>query len=99
MLRTDAGTENSLLARIQPMLRHEHTDSFSKDKSHIYGRSTSNQVQHSRCQYYWIHLHPNNCLVIIAISNERILQPSFLENRGMVVSITPTLHGVVDNFF
>ena len=45
-----------------------------------------------------IHLHPNNCLVIIAISNERILQPSFLENRGMVVSITPTLHGVVDNF-
>ena len=67
VLRTDAGIENSLLARIQPMLCHEHTDSFSKDKRHIYGHSTSNQVQHSRYQYYWIHLHPNNCLVIIAI--------------------------------
>ena len=26
------------------MLRHEHTDDLSKDKSHMYGRSTSNQV-------------------------------------------------------
>ena len=44
VLRTDAGTENSLLAVIQPMLRHEHSDCFYQERSHIYGRSTSNQV-------------------------------------------------------
>ena len=44
VLRTDAGTENCLLAMIQPMLRHEHNDPFSNERSHIYGRSTSNQV-------------------------------------------------------
>ena len=50
LLRTDAGTGNSLLAMIQPMLRHEHTDDLSKDKSHIYGRSTSNQVSLNEVQ-------------------------------------------------
>ena len=44
VLRTDRGTENSILAMIQPMLRHNHTDLFAQHKSHIYGKSTSNQV-------------------------------------------------------
>ena len=39
VLRTDAGTKNSLLATIQPMLRHEHTDTFSQEKSHVYGNN------------------------------------------------------------
>ena len=33
-----------MIAVIQPMLRHNHSDSFAQEKSHIYGRSTSNQV-------------------------------------------------------
>ena len=44
VLRTDAGTENCILAMIQPMLRHKHIDCFAQEKSHMYGRSTSNQV-------------------------------------------------------
>ena len=35
-----------MIAVIQPMLRHNHSDSFAREKSHIYGRSTSNQVTH-----------------------------------------------------
>ena len=42
--RTDAGTENSALAVIQPILRHNHTDEFAQEKSHRYGKSTTNQV-------------------------------------------------------
>ena len=45
VLRTDRGIENSLLAVIQPMLRHCHSDDFAQHRSHIYGRSTSNQVR------------------------------------------------------
>ena len=44
IMRTDAGTENSILAVVQPMLRHYHSDDFSQERSFLYGRSTSNQV-------------------------------------------------------
>ena len=52
-MRTDCGTENYTLAMIQPMLCHDHNDDFAGEKSHIYGRSTSNQVAIGliRCSY------------------------------------------------
>ena len=37
VLRTDAGTENCLLAIIQPMLRHEHTDTFPRKEAIFMG--------------------------------------------------------------
>ena len=49
ILRTDMGTENSILAVIQPMLRHTGTDTFAGAASHRYGRSPSNQVCWSMC--------------------------------------------------
>ena len=47
ILRTDAGTENSMLSVIQPIFRHNNTDEFAQERSFRYGRSTSNQVDHS----------------------------------------------------
>ena len=44
VLRTDLDTENSYLAVIQPILRHYHDDEFAGNKSHVYGKSTANQV-------------------------------------------------------
>ena len=44
MVRTDFGTENSLLALIQPILRHNHTDAAAGGKSFVYGKSIHNQV-------------------------------------------------------
>lgn len=44
ILRTDRGTENSVVAFLQPTLRHEHHDAFAGDQSFQYGRSTANQV-------------------------------------------------------
>ena len=44
VLRTDLGTENSIVAYLQPLLRHGHSDRFSGGNSHHYGKSTSNQV-------------------------------------------------------
>ncbi len=43
-VRSDCGTENTHIAFIQPCLQHHHSDSFAKDKSFLYGRSTANQV-------------------------------------------------------
>ena len=44
ILRTDPGTENSLVAVIQPALRHTGSDNFAGSNSHRYGKSPSNQV-------------------------------------------------------
>ena len=44
MLRADNGTENSLVAIIQPILRHYHSDNLAGGKSFMYGRSVNNQV-------------------------------------------------------
>jgi hypothetical protein len=44
ILRTDAGTENSTLAFVQPILRHYHNDEFAQERSFRYGPSISNQV-------------------------------------------------------
>ena len=43
-MRTDRGTENSIIAFLQPTLRHTHSDTFAREKSFQYGRSTANQV-------------------------------------------------------
>lgn len=44
VLRTDRGTENSIIAFVQPSLRSEHLDELAGEKSFRYGKSTSNQV-------------------------------------------------------
>lgn len=43
IVRPDLGTENTFVAGIQRFLRNNSRDSFSKDKSFMYGRSVSNQ--------------------------------------------------------
>ena len=52
LVRTDAGTENSALAVVQPILRHCHTDEFAQEKSHRYGKSITNQVLKMH-DYFW----------------------------------------------
>ena len=44
ILRTDRGTENTNLAFLQPFLR-DGDDEFAKEKSFMYGRSTSNRIE------------------------------------------------------
>ena len=44
ILHTDRGTENINLAFLQPFVR-DGDDEFAKEKSFVYGRSTSNQVE------------------------------------------------------
>ena len=43
-MRTDRGTENSVIAFVQPTLRSFHQDDLAGEKSFRYGKSTSNQV-------------------------------------------------------
>ena len=43
VVRSDHGTENSVIAYLQPFLRRHGVDEFH-DKSFRYGRSVSNQV-------------------------------------------------------
>lgn len=45
VIRADEGTENSVLAVVQPILRHSHTDGFAGEISFRFGRSTANQVK------------------------------------------------------
>jgi len=44
ILRADRGTENTNIAFLQPFFRDKHDDSFAKERSFMYSRSTSNQV-------------------------------------------------------
>ena len=44
MTRTDAGTENGILATCQTFLRQNFEDSLAGEKSHVYGTSMLNQV-------------------------------------------------------
>ena len=43
VIRGDMGTENVIIAAIQRYLRHEDGDSWSGEKSFLYGRSVANQ--------------------------------------------------------
>ena len=54
-IRTDCGTENSVLAAIQCFFRREHTDEFAGDKTYLYGSSHSNK----RIQAWWSCLRRN----------------------------------------
>lgn len=44
LLRSDCGTENSVLAACHMLLRHNHGDQFSGQNSFRYGSSTTNTV-------------------------------------------------------
>ena len=44
IIRADRGTENSIVAFLQPALRHHHLDNLAREKSFQYGRSSANQV-------------------------------------------------------
>ena len=44
ILRADRGTENSIVAFLQPTFRHAGSDIFTGEKSFQYGRSSANQV-------------------------------------------------------
>ena len=52
MVRTDRGTENTLMAAMQCFLRRSHGDDQASLKAHAYGPSTSNQ----RIEAWWSHL-------------------------------------------
>lgn len=45
MTRSDAGTENGLLATCQMFLRRNCSDNLAGNKSHVYGSSMANQVE------------------------------------------------------
>lgn len=49
VIRADRGTENVHVEIMQRLLRRNHTDQFSADRSFLYGRSTSNQ----RIEFFW----------------------------------------------
>ena len=52
IVRADLGTENGYVAGIQWFFRNNSRDSFSKDKSYMYGRSVSSQ----RIEAWWSQL-------------------------------------------
>ena len=47
IVRTDCGTENTVVAGLQRFFRSEADDDFSGDKSFLYGKSSANQVNSS----------------------------------------------------
>ena len=47
ILKCDCGTENTTLAFVHPFLRRNGSDCFAGEYSFRYGKSVSNQVQHT----------------------------------------------------
>jgi hypothetical protein len=58
LLRSDCGSENSVLAACHMLLRHNHGDEFAGNRSFRYGSSTTNTV----C------LDPGIIIIIIIVS-------------------------------
>lgn len=63
ILRTDRGTENVHLEKIQKFLRRDGDDMLAAENSFVYGRSTANQrieawwsILRRQCITYWINL-------------------------------------------
>ena len=63
VIRADRGTENGHVELMQRLLRRNHTDQFSADRSFLYGRSTSNQrieffwgIVRRQCLQFWIYV-------------------------------------------
>lgn len=52
VIRSDRGTENTIVEILQKALRNYHTDIHAKDKSFIKGKSTANE----RIEKYWKHM-------------------------------------------
>ncbi|KAJ8318742.1 LOW QUALITY PROTEIN: hypothetical protein KUTeg_003833 [Tegillarca granosa] len=48
-IRSDLGTENGYIADMQKFLRRDHGDTFSGERSFLYGKSTHNQ----RIEWFW----------------------------------------------
>lgn len=48
-IRTDLGTENTYIEKMQVFLRREHPDEFSGERSYLSGKSTHNQ----RIEWFW----------------------------------------------
>ena len=44
ILRADRGTENTIVAFLQPTFRHDGTDHHARNRSFQYGRSSANQA-------------------------------------------------------
>ena len=51
ILRADRGTENSIVAFLQPTFRHENVDAFAGKNIFQYGWSSANQVSRLYKQY------------------------------------------------
>ena len=60
IIRTDRGTENTLIEDIQIAFRYQDNDDHSDFKSFMYGKSTSNQVNVKSNSFQW-----NNKLLLI----------------------------------
>ena len=48
IVRSDHGTENTVLAASHMSLRHQHTDQFRGERSFRFGSSTTNTVSSNR---------------------------------------------------
>lgn len=70
MTRSDAGTENGLLATCQMFLRRNCTDGLAGSNSHVYGTSMRNQVhavllvfnRYCKCTIIGIYVHVANIM-------------------------------------
>ena len=90
LVRGDKGTENAVIAYLQPFLRRKCSDVFSGEESFRYGRSTGNQVLNNT-------LHNSNINITVHITYHVFY--NWTENRIMVVSASKVVYRLVDRSF
>lgn len=79
MLRTDRGTENVHLEKIQKYLRRNGNDMLAGENSFIYGRSTGNQrieswwaILRRQCTTYWINMFKDMCTLGLLNMDDKV---------------------------
>ena len=88
IVRSDHGTENTLLAATHMSLRHGHVDDFKGKKSYRFGSSTTNTVS--------LNKGSREVLIIIPVFLWYILLSLLSENRKLVGTITKFSDRLVD---
>ena len=70
VIRTDLGTENCRLATIHIAFWYNHDDAMFRERSFIYGPSTSNIV--SVCITSYFHMETENRSMVVTAQEDKI---------------------------
>ena len=76
ILRSDCGTENTVLSACHMTLRHNHMDEFKGEKSFRFGSSATNTVKFVPCCFHYLNKKKKMICYIHVLENRELVGPA-----------------------